>query len=159
MPAALDWEGGTEEGKSRRKLKKFRLVLESLGWKNNFKIMKSKYSLSKGLQLSHVHKCHINTSLKYLFWWWLYHLAGQHVPMPNHPFHKEILHTENCVWLHTGLPKNRNSDHMTKSVVQTLIKLQQAWCCGCFPEEPVSECNRPLGEEPLPDIQPEPPLS
>lgn len=38
-------------------------------------------------------------------------------------------------WNHTGLPKN--SDHMTKSRIQTLLKLQQTWCSAYFPGVPV----------------------
>ncbi|XP_066844751.1 S-phase kinase-associated protein 2 isoform X2 [Anser cygnoides] len=35
---------------------------------------------------------------------------------------------------------------------------KQAWCSDCFPGEPVPVCNHPLGEEPLPDVQPKLPL-
>ena len=47
---------------------------------------------------------------------------------------------------------------MTKCTVQTLLKLWQAWCSDYIPGEPVPVREHPLGEEPLPDVQPKRPL-
>ena len=47
---------------------------------------------------------------------------------------------------------------MTKNIVQMLLKLQQAWCHDYIPGELVPVCDHPLGEEPFPDTQLEPPL-
>ncbi|KAK4807096.1 hypothetical protein QYF61_018437 [Mycteria americana] len=49
-------------------------------------------------------------------------------------------------------------NHMTKSVIQTLLELRQAWCCDHFPGEPVPVTNHPLSEEPFPNVQSELPL-
>ena len=51
---------------------------------------------------------------------------------------------------------------MPESIVQMLesklLELWQTRCCGHCPGEPVPVLNHPLGEEPFPNIQPEPPL-
>ena len=39
-----------------------------------------------------------------------------------------------------------------------LLKIHQVWCSDYFPGEPVPACDHTLSEEPLPAIQPEPPL-
>ena len=48
---------------------------------------------------------------------------------------------------------------MTKSVVQTLLELWQAWCRDHLPGEPVPVTNHPLSEEPFPNVQSEFPLT
>lgn len=46
-------------------------------------------------------------------------------------------------------------NHMTKSIVQTLLENWQAWCHNHFLGEPVPVINHPLGEEPFPKVQSE----
>jgi len=48
---------------------------------------------------------------------------------------------------------------VSASIVQILPELCQAWCRDIFPREPVSVPYNPLGEEPFPTPQPDPPLS
>lgn len=44
---------------------------------------------------------------------------------------------------------------MTKSIVQTLLELSQAWSNDQFPGEPVPVPEHPLSEEPLPNAHTE----
>ena len=40
-----------------------------------------------------------------------------------------------------------------------LLEYHQAWCRDCLPGEPIPVLRHPPGEEPFPNIQPEPPLA
>ena len=44
---------------------------------------------------------------------------------------------------------------MTKSIVQTLLELRQAWCHDHFPGEPFPVTDHPLSKEPFPNVQSE----
>jgi len=63
---------------------------------------------------------------------------------------------DHCVHL-LALHMTTQSDHMCESTVQMLLELMQGQCSDHFPEETVPVSDHPLGEEPFPDIQPEPP--
>ncbi|KAK4818862.1 hypothetical protein QYF61_020081 [Mycteria americana] len=49
-------------------------------------------------------------------------------------------------------------NHTTKSIVQMLLELWQAWCRDHFPGEPVPVTDHPPSEEPFPNVQSELPL-
>ena len=48
---------------------------------------------------------------------------------------------------------------MSESIVQMLLELQQAQCCDQCHEEPVPVPYHPLGEESVPNTQPDSPLT
>ena len=48
---------------------------------------------------------------------------------------------------------------MTKSIVQMLLELGQAWCHVHFPGDPVPVTGHPLSEEHFPNVQSELPLT
>lgn len=59
---------------------------------------------------------------------------------------------------HIQLPAPQKNYLMTKSIVQMLHELWQAWCCDHFPEEPVPGTTYPHSEETFPNVQFELPL-
>lgn len=42
-------------------------------------------------QLNDISKCNIHISFEHFQGWWFYHFPGQLVPVPDHPFNKEII--------------------------------------------------------------------
>ena len=71
------------------------IIIESqnhrlLGWKRRLRSSSPTIHPTPPCLLKHIPKCHTYMFFEYLQGWWLNHLPGQPVPMPEHPFSTEI---------------------------------------------------------------------
>ena len=71
---------------------------------------------------------------------------------------QKISRWEGPIRITCSLQDYLNLNHMTKSVVQTVLELWQAGCCNHFPGEPAPVTDHPLSEGPLPHVQSELPF-